>query len=379
MKPYKVFSILFLSIFLMNLVSSATIYAEYTGYTINKTINNGDSQDFNVHIGSPSDSFDLAIEVVNSTGEVIYTYLDTKILSHEYFSSFEINSTVYGNEGYYQILVSVKDEYGEVTNINEILKLRVGEIDTTAPVIILNGENPQTIIRGNDYEELGAIATDDFDGELTSNIISLGSVDVNIIGRYTINYSVTDSAGNSATATRIINVVNSETIKNLKIESINDDSINEKKNYEYQVGVEYYGDGELTYLINGANWLEIDNKGFISGTSPSVSKDKHYEITITVSNETHSDSEKYILTVKNKDSTSSSYSGSDLVLEEDEELSVERDKLPSRLLNATSMDSDENEDFEEDFFYVLITTALVGITAVSLGLIQRLRVLRIKK
>lgn len=50
----------------------------------------------------------------------------------------------------------------------------------------------------------GATATDDRDGDLTSKIETIGSVDTKKAGTYKITYTVKDAAGNTATATRTV-------------------------------------------------------------------------------------------------------------------------------------------------------------------------------
>jgi len=53
----------------------------------------------------------------------------------------------------------------------------------------------------------GVLASDNIDGDITSDITTTGSVDVNTAGTYTINYSAKDSSGNEATeVTRIVKV-----------------------------------------------------------------------------------------------------------------------------------------------------------------------------
>jgi len=77
--------------------------------------------------------------------------------------------------------------------------------DTTPPVITLSGANTINLIRGNAYVEAGASATDDRDGSV--NVSISGSVDVSTAGGYVITYGATDLAGNTATLTRTINVI----------------------------------------------------------------------------------------------------------------------------------------------------------------------------
>jgi hypothetical protein len=78
--------------------------------------------------------------------------------------------------------------------------------DTIPPVITINGDNPVTIELGTDYVDAGATAIDDTDGPLTVTTGS-GAVNTGVVGSYQVVYSATDAAGNSATATRIVNVV----------------------------------------------------------------------------------------------------------------------------------------------------------------------------
>lgn len=75
--------------------------------------------------------------------------------------------------------------------------------DTTPPVITLLGESPMSIEQGQEYEEPGATAEDDVDGVVDVTIE--GSVD-DEPGDYVISYSASDTAGNRATAERIVTV-----------------------------------------------------------------------------------------------------------------------------------------------------------------------------
>ncbi|MBT7339041.1 MAG: DUF5011 domain-containing protein, partial [Candidatus Jacksonbacteria bacterium] len=80
--------------------------------------------------------------------------------------------------------------------------------DTTPPVITINGNNPAEIEVGATYSDLGATVTDNVndnlgittyvDGVQTSNI----SLNTASSTTYTISYTATDQAGNTATSTR---------------------------------------------------------------------------------------------------------------------------------------------------------------------------------
>lgn len=78
--------------------------------------------------------------------------------------------------------------------------------DTTGPVITLNGSSNISLKVGEIYTELGAKATDSKDGDLTSKIITTGTVNTAVAGTYTITYTVSDSAGNVSKATRTVDV-----------------------------------------------------------------------------------------------------------------------------------------------------------------------------
>ena len=73
--------------------------------------------------------------------------------------------------------------------------------DTVFPVITILGDNPASVELGSTYTDAGATS----DGGET--VSSSGSVDTNTVGTYTITYSATDAAGNTSTATRTVNVV----------------------------------------------------------------------------------------------------------------------------------------------------------------------------
>ena len=80
----------------------------------------------------------------------------------------------------------------------------VNVVDTIAPDIIIIGDNPINTELGGSYEDKGATATD-ASGDVTVN--SSGNVDTNTIATYTITYTSTDPSGNTGTATRTVNVV----------------------------------------------------------------------------------------------------------------------------------------------------------------------------
>ena len=95
-------------------------------------------------------------------------------------------------------------DYGEVEDYTVNLSVPT---DTTAPVITLVGNATINLNVGDTYNEQGATATDNVDGNLTSSIVVSGSVNTATAGTYYKYYNVSDAAGNAATQkTRTINV-----------------------------------------------------------------------------------------------------------------------------------------------------------------------------
>lgn len=80
-------------------------------------------------------------------------------------------------------------------------------VDTTAPVITLLGDNPVIVEVGDTYDDAGATASDNIDGDITANINTDNPVDTNVPGTYTVTYNVSDDAGNPAVeVTRTVEV-----------------------------------------------------------------------------------------------------------------------------------------------------------------------------
>ncbi len=80
--------------------------------------------------------------------------------------------------------------------------------DTTPPVIVLVG-GAVSITTGQPYTEPGFTATDNVDGDLTGAVVVTSNLDTNTPGTYTLQYNVSDAAGNAAQEqTRTVTVTN---------------------------------------------------------------------------------------------------------------------------------------------------------------------------
>ena len=99
--------------------------------------------------------------------------------------------------------LTVTDNQGATAE--DTVTVLVKAVDSTKPVISLNGAATLELTVGDTYTEAGATATDDVDGTVT--VTTTGSVNTTTTGTYTITYTATDAAGNTATATRTVTVI----------------------------------------------------------------------------------------------------------------------------------------------------------------------------
>ncbi len=81
--------------------------------------------------------------------------------------------------------------------------------DTTPPVITVTGENPTEVEAGSDYSDAGATAVDDVDGDVAATAINgSDTIDTSTAGTtHTVTYEAKDDEGNTATATREVNII----------------------------------------------------------------------------------------------------------------------------------------------------------------------------
>lgn len=102
-------------------------------------------------------------------------------------------------EGSYIVRYNVTDSSGNAAP-EVVRNVTVSAVvDSTPPVITLVGPATVAVTVGNAYTDQGATATDDTDGDITANIVTVNSVNTALAGSYTVTYNVSDAAGNAAT------------------------------------------------------------------------------------------------------------------------------------------------------------------------------------
>jgi hypothetical protein len=112
--------------------------------------------------------------------------------------SIEITGMIItGTPGVYTLTFNVKDKSGNAA-ASVVRTVRVTVVDEVAPVITLKGEQSITIDVGETYEDAGATAHDDVDGDITQSIEITGMIITGTPGVYTLTFNVKDKSGNAA-------------------------------------------------------------------------------------------------------------------------------------------------------------------------------------
>ena len=97
---------------------------------------------------------------------------------------------------------TVTDTAGNTAVAERILRYE----DTVPPVLTLTGSDKVTVYTGQSYREPGYKAIDNGAIDLTDKVEISGTVNVKKAGTYTLTYTVKDSCGNVASATRTVEV-----------------------------------------------------------------------------------------------------------------------------------------------------------------------------
>ncbi|MCH9813907.1 MAG: DUF5011 domain-containing protein [Epsilonproteobacteria bacterium] len=160
--------------------------------------------------------------------------------------------------GIYMLTYTAVDSAGNSASTTRTINV----LDTTPPMLTLTGSNPQTILIGEAYTELGAIATDNVDGEISDHItIDSSNVDTNTVGDYSVTYSIADTLGNLATLSRTVSVVDT-TIPIITIIGENPQSIEVGTAY-VELGasaIDSY-DGNITTDITITHTVDVNTLG----------------------------------------------------------------------------------------------------------------------
>jgi Cu/Ag efflux protein CusF len=139
----------------------------------------------------------VTVELGSTYADAGATAFDAYHGSTPVTSSGTVNTDVVGS---YTITYTATDLDNNTATATRVVNV----VDTTAPVVTVTGDNPATVELGASYTDAGATASD---ASNSATVITSGSVDTDKVGTYTLTYTATDASGNSNTATRTVNVV----------------------------------------------------------------------------------------------------------------------------------------------------------------------------
>jgi len=75
----------------------------------------------------------------------------------------------------------------------------LGRGDAVPPVLTMVGEASVSVPANSNYNDVGATAEDNIDGDISGSVVATSNVNTSVVGNYTVTYNVTDFAGNPAT------------------------------------------------------------------------------------------------------------------------------------------------------------------------------------
>lgn len=158
----------------------------------------------NIELTSEEIKIDLKDLLLENGGSIDSSKVKATKACKGYVIATKVDSEVY------KPYISCGNYYtteGYVNSDTITKKKTTSQKDTEKPVITLKGNSEITLNQGDKYNDEGASATDNIDGDITSKIKVSGKVDITKSGTYTITYTVTDKAGNRTEVTRKVTVV----------------------------------------------------------------------------------------------------------------------------------------------------------------------------
>lgn len=185
-----------------------------------------------------------------------------KYLGKDVSKEIKTNNKVdYNKTGTYKITYSIKIKYIKQT---KSITRTINIIDEDSPTITLIN-NDITINQGSKYKEPGFIAQDNYDGDITKNVITNNDIDTKKPGEYKVTYSITDSSGNTfETSRKVIVKKTTTTTKTTTTKDPNKDGNTQKVTTKKGTGdglpilmYHYFYDASKGETGADSNWMEM--------------------------------------------------------------------------------------------------------------------------
>ena len=139
--------------------------------------------------------------------------------------------------------------YLENDGYNQLAEVSFNVTDNTAPVITLKGEQSVTVNVGENYEDAGATAHDDVDGDITQSIEITGLIITGTPGVYTLTFKVKDKSGNAAVSV----------VRTIKVVELGPPMLTIARNANGTVTVTFDGKLQTAVGVN-APWQAVDSE-----------------------------------------------------------------------------------------------------------------------
>ena len=222
---------------------------------------------------TPPDTVSPVISILGdnpATVELGDVYVDAGATADTGETVVTIGTVDTNTVGSYTITYTATDSAGNIGTATRTVNV----VDTTDPVITITGDNPATVELGTAYSDAGATATDLDDVTVTST----SNVDTDTVGTYSVVYTATDASGNSSTASRTVNVIDTTS------PIINSPSSFTVVENQLSIGtVEVSDAGDVTFSVTGSDIIVIDQNGVLSFvTAPDFESQTIYTVVVTV-------------------------------------------------------------------------------------------------
>lgn len=152
--------------------------------------------------------------------------------------------------GTYKLTYSIVNEKNDKS---KSVVRNVSVIDNVNPVITLKGNSEVILYVNEKYEDAGYEALDNYDGDISSKVQVIGSVDPSKVGEYELTYVINDEAGNKGEAKRKV------IVKERPVVVKDDSTLNTSVRGLPVLMYHFFYDESKGETGNDANWMEVSD------------------------------------------------------------------------------------------------------------------------